>query len=94
MMICKECGRKRPWPNLKCYPAICLKVLIKTTKNHNQDSQSPGRESSPRPPKYQVEVLTNQSRRLVVIFMKYIKVIHIYVAETLYLMSNDCVPEL
>lgn len=66
----------------------------KNHKNHNQDSQSPGRESSPTPPKYQVEMLTIQSLRLVVIFMKYIKVIHIYVAETLYLMSNNCVPEL
>jgi hypothetical protein len=29
----KGYGRKRSWPNLRCYPGICLERLRKTTKN-------------------------------------------------------------
>jgi hypothetical protein len=32
MMIWKAGGRKRPWPNLRHYPDICLERLSKTTK--------------------------------------------------------------
>jgi hypothetical protein len=39
----EEHGRKRPWPNLKQYPSICLRGLRKTTKNC-QDTQSSGRD--------------------------------------------------
>jgi hypothetical protein len=33
MVKCKGCGRKRPWPNFKLYPNICLVGLRKITKN-------------------------------------------------------------
>jgi hypothetical protein len=29
----KGYGRKQSWPNLICYPEICLEELRKTTKN-------------------------------------------------------------
>jgi hypothetical protein len=32
MMNCKECARKRSWPNLRRYPGICLEGLGNTTK--------------------------------------------------------------
>jgi hypothetical protein len=42
--------RKRSWPNLRCYPGICLEVLRETTKNLSQDKRSPGRVLNSRPP--------------------------------------------
>jgi hypothetical protein len=56
----KTYGRKRPWPNLKCYPGIFLDGLRKTTKNLSQDSRSAGRDLKPGPPEYQVGALCYQ----------------------------------
>jgi len=45
----KGCDRKWSWPNFKVgyYPSIHLEGLRKATKNLNQDSLLPGRESNP-----------------------------------------------
>jgi hypothetical protein len=44
------------------YPGIRLEGLRLTTENFSQDSRSPGRDLKPGPPKYEVGVLTIQSR--------------------------------
>jgi hypothetical protein len=56
----KGCGRKRSWPYSRCYPGIYLEGLLKTTKNHGQDSRSPGRDLNPGPLEYEAGVLTTR----------------------------------
>jgi hypothetical protein len=65
MMNCKGYGRKGSWLNSKDYPGIRLEGLRKTTKTLNQYTQSPGRESNPKPPEYEIGVLTTRPRRSV-----------------------------
>jgi hypothetical protein len=52
----KGCGRKRSWPNERCYFGIFLEGLRKTKKNLSQDSWSPGRDLNPGPSEYEVGV--------------------------------------
>jgi hypothetical protein len=56
----KGYGRKRSWPNLRLFPIICLGELSKTTKNLNQNRQSPDRDLNPGPPEYEAVVLTTR----------------------------------
>jgi hypothetical protein len=59
----KGSGRKRPWPNLKYYPCICLEILENTTKDLSQDIWSPDRDFNPRPADYEAAgVLPTLSR--------------------------------
>jgi hypothetical protein len=55
----KGFGRKRSWPNFK---VLSQNLPGRTAGNHEkpQDSQSPGRDSNPEPPKYEAEVLTTR----------------------------------
>jgi hypothetical protein len=61
----KRCRRKRPWPNLRYSPVICLEGLRKNTKNLSQDSRCPGRDLNLGPPEYEAGVLTTRPRRSV-----------------------------
>jgi hypothetical protein len=65
MMYWKGYGRKRSWPNVGYSPSIYLEGLRKTSKNLSQDSWSPGRDSSPRPTEYDVELPTTRLQDLV-----------------------------
>jgi hypothetical protein len=47
-----------PWPNLRCYPGICLERLRNSTKNLSEDSVPPGRDSNQGPPQYEAGILT------------------------------------
>jgi hypothetical protein len=60
----KGCGRKRPWPNLRYYPSICLVGLRKITKNLSQDSRIPGQDSKSGPTEYDAGALNIRPRRL------------------------------
>jgi len=64
-MNCKECGRKRSWPNFKVLPKFLPGTSEKNDKNVNQYSRSPGRDLKPRPHKYEAGVLTTQPLYLV-----------------------------
>jgi hypothetical protein len=55
----KGYGRKQLWSNLRSCSGICLEGLRKTTEALGQDSQSPGWDLNPGPPKYEVGVLTS-----------------------------------
>jgi hypothetical protein len=59
-----ESGRKRPWPNLMCYPRIFLEELKKTSKSLSHDGRYPGRDLNPGPPEYE-GVLTTPPRHSV-----------------------------
>jgi hypothetical protein len=63
----KESWRKRPWPNLRYCPGICLQGLRKTTRNLNQDSRSPQRDLNPGPLEYEAGVLISRPRSSVYI---------------------------
>jgi hypothetical protein len=56
----KGYGRKLYWPNFWYYPVICLEELRESTKNHSQDSRSPGRDLNPGPSEYKAGVLTTR----------------------------------
>jgi hypothetical protein len=59
------------WSNFKVLSAIFLEVLRKTTKNHNRDRRSPGRELNPEPPEYEgvrSRVLTAASMKMRVLW--------------------------
>jgi hypothetical protein len=60
--------KNRSWPNLRYYPGTCLEGLWKTTKNLNQDRQSPGRDLIPRSAECKAGVLSNQRRISIVSF--------------------------
>jgi hypothetical protein len=62
-MNSKGLGRKRPWPNSKNYPGICLEGLRKTT--NKQPSRSPVRDLDPGPPKHEAGLLITRPRRSV-----------------------------
>jgi hypothetical protein len=61
----KGFGRKRSWPNFKVLSWHSTGGNEENYENLNQDSQSPGRESNPGPPEYEVGVLSTRPRRLV-----------------------------
>jgi hypothetical protein len=63
IMNWKGCGKKRLWPNLKCYSSTCQEWLRKTMKSLSQDNRSPGRDLNHRPPEYETGVLTTWSWR-------------------------------
>jgi hypothetical protein len=46
-MSSKGYGRKWSWPNLMCYPVICLHGLMTSTQHLNQYSWYPGQASNP-----------------------------------------------
>jgi hypothetical protein len=58
-------GRKPSWPNFKVLYRHRLEGLMKTTKNHSQDSHSPGRYLNPGPPECEAGVLTTRTLRSV-----------------------------
>jgi hypothetical protein len=51
-------GRKRPWPDLRYYPGICLEGQRKATKTQ---SGEPNRDLNPGPPKYKAGFLTQDT---------------------------------
>jgi hypothetical protein len=57
--------KDRSWPNLGCYPGICLAGLKKTTKSLSQLSRSPGRDLDPGTSEYEAQVVSTQTRRTV-----------------------------
>lgn len=58
MMNWEKCRRKPSWPNIKCYPGICLEGLSKSTKDFNQDSWSMGQDLNTGPLTYKAAVLS------------------------------------
>jgi hypothetical protein len=56
----KRCGVKRSWPNLRCYPGICLDELSKTTKTLSNNSRCTGWDLNSGTPEYEAGML-NQS---------------------------------
>jgi hypothetical protein len=61
----KVCGRKRPWPNVRYHPGICLEEPRKTTKILSTDSRSPGQHLKPGPPESEAGAVTTRPRRSV-----------------------------
>jgi hypothetical protein len=56
----KERRRAPSWPDLTCYPGICLETEKKNTKHFNQDSRCLGRDSNPVPPLYKSKALPSE----------------------------------
>jgi hypothetical protein len=63
MMNWKGYGRKRSWPNLRCYPEICLEGLRNATKNLGQNSQSSVRDVNSGLAEYEAGMLTTVATR-------------------------------
>jgi hypothetical protein len=62
----KECGWKRPWPNIIYCTGICLDGLRKTTKTC-QNSRSPDRDSNAGASEYKIGMLTTRPRSLALV---------------------------
>jgi hypothetical protein len=57
MMYWKGFGKKQSRPNLRHYPGLFLEIMWKITKNINQDSSHPWRDSNRAPPEHKSESL-------------------------------------